>query len=155
MSTRAERLLRYAVVFLAAAGCLTAGVLGLHAYRGMTVRQRNAYAMQSAGQLIVEHLRLHSGAWPRCWAELRDTCATTSTRILGAEADAEIEELKRLVEVDWTTDTERLRRSPEPLVVVRLQNRRKDSFVGAEPNQMIWEYLRQTNRTSVSAGAGH
>ena len=93
MRTRLKPFVLCGALLLAVVGCVTAVAIGLRAYRAVTVRQPNAYAMQSAGQLIVEHLRHHSGAWPRSWAELRDTCATAGTMILGADADAEIEEL--------------------------------------------------------------
>lgn len=121
-SVNAPLALLYGTFLLAALGCVTAGVVGLRAYRAVTVRQPNAYAMQSAGQLIVEHLRLHSGARPRGWAELGDTCETTGTRILGADADAEIEELKSRVEVDWTAD-------PEP---IRAETNRTSATAGSD-----------------------
>ena len=123
--------------------------IGFSTYRSVTVRKPNAYAMQSVGHLIVEHMRLHSGAWPRGWAELQDTCAKTGSRILATSAEAEIEELKGRVEVDWDVDPEGMRRSARrsdiaPISVVRLRSGRRDSFAGAEPNLLIWEYLKQT-----------
>lgn len=119
-------------------------VFGLHAYRSVSVRQPNAYAMQSAGQLIVEHMRLHSGAWPKSWAELRDTCATTGIRVVAADADAEIEELRRRVEIDWAVEPARFLESTQPIAVVRLRKGNMDWFVGVEPNQMIMNYLKRT-----------
>jgi hypothetical protein len=141
------------ILMLAAGGVV--GWFGIGVYKAMAVRQPNAYAMQSAGQLIVEHMRLHSGAWPKSWTELRDTCATSHLNILSPNADTEIEELRKRVEIDWSVNPELIRRrvlqsNSIPISVVRLKDGRHDSFVGAEPNQMILNYLFKTN----DSGAG-
>ena len=91
----------WTVVVLLAGAVAVTSVLGVRAYRVGMVRQSNAYAMQSAGQLIVEHMRLHPGAWPSNWAELRDTCAASNSGIFSTNADEEIAELKGRIEIDW------------------------------------------------------
>src|SRR6185437_6704318 len=104
MQARLKKPLLFGAIALALlTGCLVLWV-GFSAVKSITVRQPNAYAMQSAGQLIVEHMRLHSGAWPRNWDDLRDTRQASRVQILSTNADAEIEELKRRVEIDWGAD---------------------------------------------------
>jgi hypothetical protein len=66
--------------------------------------------MQAVGELIVEHMRLHSGAWPRSWKDLQNTCAVIGRGVFSTNADAEIEKLKKLIDVDWAADPEALRR---------------------------------------------
>jgi hypothetical protein len=149
---------------------------GYAIHRVITVRKPNAYAMQSAGQLILDHMRLHSGRWPGSWAELQDTCDATGHHILATNAEGEIEELKRRVVIDWAADPASMARlarqgGPVALSVIKLRSGARDSFVGAEPNEMIWEYLRgnterggaangsqpipsETNSTSSAAGSG-
>jgi hypothetical protein len=144
-----------ALILALLAGCIVVW-FGVRAYKSITVRQPNAYAMQSAGQLIVDHMRLHSGAWPRSWTDLRDTCAATGKQILSTNADSEIEELKKRVEIDWGADPKSLRRSilqgdRGPISVVRLRSGRRDCWVGAEPNQMIREYLKQAPEPNGAA----
>lgn len=162
MVGRKSRIMRPAVrnIFLIGASILilaTGGIVGwfgFGAYKSMTVRPTNAYAMQSVGQLIVEHMRLHSGAWPKSWTELRDTCATSRLNTFSTNADTEIEELKKRIEIDWSMNPERFRRvvlqsNNIPTSVVRLKDGRHDSFVGAEPNEMIYDYLTKTNASAL------
>lgn len=146
------------VIFATAAFVLTALCVVVwicfRTHQTITVRQPNAYAMQSAGQLIIEHLRLHSGAWPKSWDELRDTCAASKTMILANDAVTEIEKLKSRVEIDWNVDVETVRRSDRPVMVVRLRGGRMDSMEGAEPNEMVWEYLKDfTEPESAAKGS--
>jgi hypothetical protein len=96
--------------------------------------------------LVIEHLRLHAGVWPKSWDELRATCADTGTMMLSTNADTEIEELRKRIEIDWSVDPERIRQmrrqgEKAPVTLVRLKNSHHDWMVGAEPNQMIWDYL--------------
>jgi hypothetical protein len=150
-----QRLVFGVFTMILVVGCLALW-LGFRAFTSVTVRQPDAYAMQSAGQLIVDHLRLHSGAWPRSWAELRDTCAETGMHIVSTNADSEIEELKKRIEIDWSADPESIRRlglqaDAVPATLVRLRSGSHASFVGAEPNQMIWDYLKKTTEPGRAA----
>jgi hypothetical protein len=152
---------RFLVFSASTLALVVAGVViwfGPGVYRSITVRQPNSYAMQSAGQLIIEHLRRHSGAWPKSWAELRETCAISGMQILAKTPDAEIAELKKRVEIDWSADPARLRDLVHQgdvarIAVVKLRSGRRDWFVGAEPNQMIGDYLKETAESDTAHGS--
>ncbi len=151
-----KRWVSFAVLILAIAVLGMAVAAAVRVYRTVKVRQPEAHAMQSAGQLIVEHMRLHSGSWPRSWTDLRDTCEVTGTRILSTNADAEIAELMRRVKIDWTADPEHLRHSSlqgdsATVAVVQLRSGARAWFIGAEPNELILDYLRKT----TEQGAPH
>ena len=57
---------------LAGGGILIAAILAFRLYLLIAVVTPVAYAMQSAGALVVEYLRRHGGELPQGWNDLRD-----------------------------------------------------------------------------------
>jgi hypothetical protein len=154
MQIALKRSLLCGAVFLSVVCASLALWFGVRAFKSVTVRQPNAYAMQAVGELIVEHMRLHSGAWPRSWKDLQNTCAVIGRGVFSTNADAEIEKLKKLIDVDWAADPEALRRvviKGNPISVVRLRSGRRDWFIGAGPNEIIAEYLKRTTEPGRAA----
>ncbi|MSR57560.1 MAG: hypothetical protein EXS05_07800 [Planctomycetaceae bacterium] len=109
-------------------------------------------------EMVIEHLRLHNGAWPRQWTDLRepfDRCVERSGRSWS------FDDLRSRVDVDWEADPKLLARQVDAngqatFRVVYLREGRLDQAVNAEPNQMILDYLRgdqQPNSDALQAEA--
>ena len=112
----------------------------------------NAYAMWGAGDLVVEHLKRTTNAWPKSWTDLEHTY-----RLLEREhahsVHSTLEEMRSRIQIDWTADVSDLVRTPftnsvRPFAVIRLLNGKRTHYRGTEPNAAVWEYL-QTVSNSV------
>jgi hypothetical protein len=130
-------------------------------FRRVAELPREAYAVWWAADLVIACLERHDGAWPRSWEDLQDLADGASEVTESAERGgsiivefrpkASIEELKRLVEIDWDADPNELRRMPRkdgapPFRVIYLRNGKSTHYEGREPNQMILEYLKSKHR---------
>ncbi|MFN7139822.1 MAG: hypothetical protein ACK4UN_10825 [Limisphaerales bacterium] len=116
------------------------------------MRQPNAYAMDYAHLSLIEHMRMHNGKWPQSWDELSNTCASSNIGLLSSDPEFVIRELKQRVEIDWGSDPRQLLRFADegkPLegALIRLRSGRRDWFVGSEPNQKIYEYLKESTES--------
>ena len=114
-----------------------------------------AYAAWDTGALIVEYMDTHEGEWPRSWDELLSTVSTPSmydsVSLNGVGSyGPDVSSLQNVVSIDWTADPAQLvhaewQDDQPPFRVVT----RKDGsdfpmvWEGAEPNEMIWRYLRK------------
>ena len=110
----------------------------------------DAYAAWDTGTLIIEYLDTHDGKWPRSWDDLRAAAASApkhNRTLYGAGA---YHDLPSRVRVDWEADPKEIARAecregtPPVHVVTRVDGTDfRVVWVGAEPNEMIWDYLRR------------
>ena len=125
---------------------------------------RQAYAGWWTADLVIAYMECHDGAWPRNWEDLRALAeganeVTESTErdgrvIVEFRPKASIEELQRLVVVDWDANPNELLRAPHkegspPFRVIYLRNGKSTHYEGREPNQMILEYLEWRHRRNA------
>jgi hypothetical protein len=134
-------------------GAVYGGVAFVREVRG---RPKEAYALWWTADLVIDYMDCHDGAWPKSWDDLRDNAErardVTQSTEPGGSVNVEfrpkpnIEELERLVEIDWDANPDELlkasRRGVEPpFRAIYLRNGRSTHYQGREPNQMILEYL--------------
>lgn len=115
---------------------------------------REAYAAWDTGTLVIEYLETHDGRWPQSWDDLLTVLEGERGRqvmLYGASAgDVEYaRSLRRRVAIDWTADPAdlsraRLREGAPPFRAVTRPDGSDFETVweGAEPNELIWRYLR-------------
>jgi hypothetical protein len=125
-------------------------------FRAVIDVPRQAYAVWWTADLVIEYMERHDGAWPRGWEDLRTVAEGAPEVKAGKERDGaeivefrpgeRIEELRRIVEVDWDADPAELVKLPRnargsPFRVITLRNGKSRHYEGKEPNQMILDYL--------------
>lgn len=111
-----------------------------------------AYAGWTTADLVLDHLEAHGGAWPTGWADLR---AAGEHRLEGHGPGPmrwDLGELERLVKVDWAADPKQLAAMPDGHPPFHAITRADGSdfpvvWQGAEPNQMILDYLKGRPRS--------
>jgi len=121
-------------------------------WMGFRVREviHDSYAVWWVADMVVEHLKATEDQWPKDWDELRDDYRTVVKR----SGDAwSFEELSSRVCVDWTASVAELRKSAlegdKPnFRVIWLRDERTSHWAGAEPNQIIYDYLMKRSRRS-------
>lgn len=110
-----------------------------------------AYAVWWTADLVIEHMELNKGSWPRSWEELQATWEHAHRQPPESNRPRlSIEELRRVVEIDWTADPRELVKAklPEqlesapPFNVIRLRNGSSAHWEGKEPNYSVLEYLK-------------
>lgn len=109
-----------------------------------------AYAAWDTGTLLVEYMKGHDDRWPSSWEDLLSIMDSESGRqipLRGAQAGDinYARSLRKIVSIDWTFNPARRdNRSP----VTRLNGTAFPVvWHGAEPNEMIHEYLRTRARS--------
>lgn len=139
------------LVALAAIAVGWAAFEAISTWRGIP----DAYAAWDAGTLMIAYLESHDDQWPRSWDELLATVETlekTGKTLRGADGEGGFVygDLRSRVAIDWsvepTTIANARRREGElPIHVVTRADGRDFPVVweGAEPNEMIWRYLRE------------
>lgn len=155
------------VVAIAIASSIVIG--GVFFVRAVLLVPEQAYAMYGAGDLLVQHLKLNTNAWPKSWSDLENTyrllerdhsTLNTNGTVIYRRWDISIHStfalIQKHVEIDWNVDAANLAdvafTDPiRPFRVVRLQDGSGRHFEGAEPNAMIWEYL-QSVKTNLQSG---
>jgi hypothetical protein len=106
----------------------------------------DAYKHWAMGDLIVEHLETHDGEWPRNWNDLRGAYNSLGGRLIGGET---MESLEKAVNVDFDFDpalasSAITKDTSEPAFrVIWLKNGSTAHYVGDEPNQRVFDYLKQ------------
>jgi hypothetical protein len=126
------------------------GWFGYSMYRYATVTVPNAYAQWGAAELVIIHMKLNNGAWPKSWDDLEpiDAAYNTHWNLYGG---SDFKALKELIEIDWKADPAALRRASvtrdgdpngdPPFRVIWRRDGGKSHWEGAEPNQMIADYF--------------
>lgn len=120
------------------------GWFGYSMYRYVTVTVPNAYAQWGAAELVIIHMKLNNGAWPKSWDDLEPIHAKYNTHWNYGGAD--FKRLQELIEIDWSADPAVLRKardngSQPPFRIIWRRDGGKSHWEGAEPNQLILDYL--------------
>jgi len=141
---------RWAIaIVIATAVLIAAGIGAWYIVTFLTALNRlpEAYAAWTTADLIIDHMESHEGAWPEGWQDLFH--AADIRKANGVILQWEVEELPSLVAVDWNADPAALVEAstvgddPPFLVITRLDGTEfQVVWEGAEPNQMILDYLR-------------
>jgi len=105
-----------------------------------------AYAAWTTADLIIDHMQAHDGAWPAGWPHL-DVAATQ--RLHNGDAlRCDPQDLPELVSVDWGFNpaawiaTNSQGTGVAARIITRTDGRAfRTVWHGAEPNEMIVEYL--------------
>jgi hypothetical protein len=147
--------LRRIIIIVIAALLLAA--IGWFAYRIFFVLDHipEAYAAWDTGTLLVEYMKVHDNRWQTSWNDLLTVLDSDHGReilLRGSRADETVVQyartLQNQVSIDWTFDPRkpgnnhpvtRNDGSPFPMV-----------WQGAEPNEMIREYLAEKPATKPS-----
>jgi hypothetical protein len=139
------------LLFIIAAVVLGIPFAGWMAYQHITEVVHDSYAVWWVAGMVIEHVDANAGQWPQSWEELRDDYQTCVER-LGEPWS--FEELRSRVCVDWTANATDLRKSAlesdkAKFRVVWLADGSSVHWEGAEPNQLIYEYLSKNRRPLV------
>ena len=149
---RPKRLIGIAIALLALIIVVSAVPEVLHRISRRLPNIRDAYAKWDTGNLIIDYMDHHDGQWPHAWSDLRESFARLSTtdpseprRLRGGMP---LDELERRIGVDWNADPSVLARATsnretEPFHVIWSLDGSTTTWEGAEPNQMVLDYLRQ------------
>ena len=128
----------------------------VHAWRTVTYGIPEAYAAWDCATLAIEFMDTHDGAWPKSWDDLFSAAQTMTngTRVLRGQSAGNIEVISDLTRVVWDADTQGLLnvkdedvalRSP---VITRPDGKAFEPvWADAEPNAMIWDYLKTRSVT--------
>ena len=152
---------RFFIVGAAVVLAVCVGV-GIAWVRGVVTELRgiaDAYAKWDAGTLLIEHMETHEGKWPAGWEDLRECYGRLSGEGRKAEKpiwSASFEEIRSRIGIDWEADPGKLVSAQsdgarEPFRVVWALSGNSMVWSGAEPNQMILDYLKE--RLPPGAGA--
>lgn len=127
-------------------GCpiaLVAGVALLYklvvALTGLPDTVRDSYAQWRVADMVVQYLEWNDGNWPRCWEDLDEARHVIAS-------NWPFEDLRARVEIDFAADPEALTNADPPVRVIRLVNGKRHHWSGAEPNEIIRQYLRDRSR---------
>jgi hypothetical protein len=110
-----------------------------------------AYAAWDCALLLVEYMETHDGTWPGSWEDLLSAAQTlpNSDRMLRGHTADNVHKIAEFVRVDWDADPRKLAQATlagedVPFRVVTRLNGAPFSMVweGAEPNTLVWEYLK-------------
>jgi hypothetical protein len=134
---------------------VAAGVgFGIWMVGHMSAVIRNSYAVWWVADMVVEHMKANGDEWPNGWDDLHDDYQTCVNR---AGQPWTFEELSNRVRVDWSANPMELRKalreSAKPRFrVIWLSDGMETHWQGAEPNQIIADYLdpAQANRRNQS-----
>lgn len=115
-------------------------------YRVVKVGIPEAYAAWTTADLIIDHVQTHDGAWPAGWTDLN---LAARQRLQNGEAlRCDPQDLPELVSVDWGFDPVAwMATNPQDTGFTARIVTRTDGgafrtvWHGAEPNEMILEYL--------------
>lgn len=148
MSKRVGVILGVLISLIVAAGYVA---YEFNHYWSVTVPK--AYAAWWVGDLVIDHMDRTGGRWPREWDDLRedyDAAIKRSGKVWT------FEDLMKHIEVDWNADPAQLataepNKHGPPFHVIRARDGRDASWGGHEPNQMIFDYLRERSPATQPA----
>ena len=132
-------------ILLSILGLLLLGVgwFGYSMYRYGTVTVPNAYAQWAAAELVCFHMHTNNGAWPKSWEDLQ----VAWERHEGRFHCESVDQVKKLIDIDWEADPAILAQAQDgrenpPFRVIRRRDGGKSHWQGAEPNQLVLDYLK-------------
>ena len=100
------------------------------------------YAVWWVADMVIAHMETNNDEWPTSWDDLADEHLAIIASRGGPNT---LDELKSLVQVDWSANSDELRKmqsNGEPtFAVISLKNGSTAHVSGNEPNQMILDYL--------------
>ncbi len=103
-------------------------------------------------KMVISHLK-DNGEWPRNWDELKDDYKTV---VCEFGQPWQLEDLQKNVEIDWTTDLEKiqihLKQSEIEFRVLRMSNGSQYPDIEKEANELIFDYVRGRERHSIGTG---
>jgi hypothetical protein len=162
LSARGKRKRRWiiATVVLALVGAVAWPVYDiLYTLAGL----QDAYAKWDAATLVIEFMDTHDGRWPRGWEDLRGTYSELQQRTGHRYMHTALtfDEFRSRVGIDFQADPAKLAMMPEnredaPFRVIWAASGNTTTWSGAEPNQIVLEYLRgvQDRREILDRGGG-
>lgn len=132
-------------------------VLFAIAFAGLRFAQKvlevpnDAYAMWAAGDVLIDHMSANQSTWPDSWetlSEFHDSSGAKSTMV------GPFAEMRSRIHIDFTFDPKSVMSTVKPndnvppFRVVTLKDGGDTHWSGMEPNQRIFDYLKQLRKTS-------
>lgn len=110
----------------------------------------DAYAMWDAGDLIVDYMGKHSDQWPSGWEELKrsfEACKGGDGEMRGQTFDG----IRNRIQIDWQASPQNALLHHTAFNSVTAKSGNHTTWEGAEPNEMIIQYLRKHVDTAPSS----
>ena len=115
----------------------------------------DAYAMWAAGDVLIDYMSSNEATWPDSWETLSDFHKSSGAKstMVGPFA-----EMRSRVHIDFTFDPKSVMSAVgpndnvPPFRVVTLKDGGDTHWSGMEPNQRIFDYLKQLKATSLVDG---
>ena len=119
-------------------------LVGVRFVIGVLQVPRNAYATWDGACLVIDHMRRNNNEWPKDWKELG---ATLSIGGGVTRNGLTIEDLRQRLLIDFDVKSENLTRATivngrPDFRVIRLRNGNDTHWEHAEPNTLVYEYLK-------------
>lgn len=105
----------------------------------------DAYASWGDGDLVIEFMDAHEGRWPSSWSELEEFLESTEDK---TTMGGSVSDLQERIVIDFKFDIERASSEIQRDGVaprswpIRLRTGSNAHFEGNEPNQRVFEYLK-------------
>jgi hypothetical protein len=113
------------------------------AVKTVTVVVPNAYALEWAAVLVIEHMAANQNRWPNSWADLKDEYDRQVAS--GHQPAPAWQELQSRVQIDWNVDVDSLAKADSkndpPFRAFWLSDGTNTHWEGFEPNRNVFEYL--------------
>ena len=117
---------------------------GVNFYLNFVNVMRDLYTPSQAANLVILHLKVNHGTWPRSWEELHRTFLEQDG------ADCNWEELPRRVGIDFTADPAKLataeQRNGDATFRVVWSLAYPDARLPNDPNRSLLQYLSEHKR---------
>jgi hypothetical protein len=110
----------------------------------------DAYACWDIGDVVVDYMSKHGGRWPSEWEDLRpsyNALALTDGRMRGGLT---FDDLRNRIEINWSASPEGALSRHVAFKAIVVKSGNGTRWAGAEPNDMVIDYLRRRNEASAS-----
>jgi len=104
----------------------------------------DAYAMWDAGDLVVDYMGKHADRWPSGWEDLQpsfDACKKGDGYMRGGLT---FNEIRNRIEINWHASPQNALLHHTPFKSITPRSGNHTIWEGAEPNEMIIQYLRKS-----------
>jgi hypothetical protein len=130
------------IVVAVAFAAIAAG--GIWLYRHTERVVTDCYMQEHVAAMIIEHMERNRDAWPKSWEDLAEANEICEAR---SGPNWTLDELRERCSVDFNAEPGNLVKATAtegepPFHVVRLVSGESHYWSGAEPNQMILDYLK-------------